>query len=123
MDQSAFRSFLGGQASSGASTSRPRPATNGAVGGSRRRLGIETGGIGRDHGLRDALPSSGSVEQFRPRQQKSAAEKGKAKAVDEDKPSEPSYKRYGYADRASMRRAGLDEEAAVELQDERRPRG
>lgn len=123
MDQSAFRSFLGGQASSTSSTLRPRPATSGAVGGSKHRLGIGARDSRRDHGIGETIPPSGSVEQFRPRQQKLAVDKGKAKAVDEDKPAEPSYTRYGYADRASMRRAGLEEKAAAVSQDERRPRG
>lgn len=124
MDQSAFRSFLGGQAPPTASTSRARPTAVGAFGGSKQRLGIGAGTSRRDNGIPDSVPAKSSVEQFRPRQQKSAAgDKGKAKAVDEDKPTEPLYKRYGYADRASMRRAGLDEGEEEEVQAERRPRG
>ena len=61
--------------------------------------------------------SSSGLGQFRPRGQQQGKggaagdSKGKGKGKEEllaaDKDSAPSYKRYGYMDRASMRRAGL----------------
>lgn len=132
MDQSAFRHLLAGQTSSSSSTSQSRSSAQsassrgGAFGGSKQRLGIGAGAGGsrRDYGIPEATSQKSSVEQFLPRQHKVALDKGKGKApAEEDKLAEPSYKRYGYTDRASMRRAGLDKEKAEAVQEERRPKG
>lgn len=137
MDQSAFRSLLASQAStsgsSSTSTSQAHSRAGGggsrsSFGGGKQRLGIGAGfgGQRREQGIPDAATHKSSVEQFRPRQQKSASSSSvsKGKAKEEDKVEEqPKYKKYGYTDRASMRRAGLDEAEIAEAQEERRPRG
>jgi hypothetical protein len=138
MDQSAFRTILTQQTSTSSSASpRGRPAASsssggsgrGAFGGGRQRLGV--GGTGGGHsrdfgGIPDATSQKSSLEQFKPRTKKLAIDvKGKQKAEDQEevKSSEPTYRRYGYTDRASMRRAGLEEAEEKAEQEDRRPRG
>ena len=119
MDQSSFRAMLGA----------PRPSTSGSdsssaiLGGGSRKRGFQqesaipsASSNGQGYG-RGSSGSSSGLGQFRPRgqqQAKGAAAgdskgkgKGKEQAREADKDAAPSYKRYGYVDRASMRRAGL----------------
>lgn len=125
MDQSAFRSLLA-SSSSGARPARD-PASSVLGAGSRKR--------GRD--VPEASTSFGygasPTDQLKPRaatKKDSSKAKGggarseSAEAADAEA-KEPSYRRYGYTDRASMRRAGLedDEEREREEQQARRPRG
>ena len=122
MDQSAFRAMLA--SGSGGSRSATTSAVLGA--GSRKR-----------HHETSAAATSSSLGQFKPRAKAtSGSSKGKEReelsSSSKDKDKEdgvPSYRRFGYTDRASMRRAGLAEDGTAllpgshreEEQEERRP--
>lgn len=106
MDQAAFRALL----------SSSKPATNAATADASRALGSGSrkrrndGSLATTHGGSTADKAAA----LKPRgqhagkadTQKRAAESHKS-TTDASKSSEPSYKRFGYVDRAAMRRAGL----------------
>ena len=122
MDQSAFRSLISAPRSSSSSSNV------GALGGAgpKKRTSNPFANIPN---------SKQSIDQFKPRAQ-SQLDKGKNKAKEkedgklaesegEDGESTKPFRRFGYADRASMRRAGLGGTEMEEGQDvsERQPRG
>ena len=125
MDQSAFRAMLASGKSASSSSS------SGAVlgGASTRKRTHDSGSSWAQAGSKASSSSSSSSNLFKPRTQNSSkgsskpgiGSKGKER---EDEDATPSYRRYGYTDRATMRRAGVaDGDDAGEASEERRPRG
>lgn len=125
MDQSAFRAMLASGKSAGSSSSS---ASRDAVLGGGGRKRAHDGGSSWAQSGSAAGASSSSSSLFKPRTHtsKSASSTSSAKGKERDAAEPPTYKRYGYTDRASMRRAGIDDgdgPARSEDAEERRPRG
>ncbi|KAL7009848.1 hypothetical protein EMMF5_000756 [Cystobasidiomycetes sp. EMM_F5] len=110
MDQNAFRSMLAAPRVSAPSSSS-LSAHNALGAGSRKRRndGSSVGWLGGDGSKAAASHSSSDANHFKPRGQQ-----GKASAEPTSSLAAPSYKRFGYVDRAAMRRAGLLDEDTVE---------
>jgi hypothetical protein len=101
------------------------------LGGGGKKRGLDSGSSWAQ-GNAKASTSSSSSSLFKPRVQASKTASGSSKpGIGSSKGKErdegdaaPTYKRYGYTDRATMRRAGiLDTGEADQTSEDRRPRG
>lgn len=122
MDQTAFRAMLASGKAGSSSSSGSRDAV---LGGGGKKRPLDGGSSWAQHG-KASTSSSSSSGLFKPRAQngKSGTSSSSAKGKERGDRDAPSYKKYGYTDRASMRRAGVDEaQGADDDAEEKRPRG